>query len=193
MPSMTIVRGFWTVGLLLTLLSGCQQIEDRLVINDAKTGGLWSVKLTCPDFNQGEPIPLKYVHDGQNMSPPLQWVGIPAESRDLILIVQDADSSDKARVHWTAWHLPVDSTGIVVNASRDQHFVEGKNDLGGVGYDGPDPPPGKPHRYYFQLFALGQRLNVTAGATLQTLMSALGDSVLAKGQLVGTYQKPPRG
>jgi Raf kinase inhibitor-like YbhB/YbcL family protein len=65
----------------------------------------------------------------------------------------------------------------------------GLNDFKRLGYGGPCPPPGKPHRYFFKLYALDTLLDLKPGATKQDSETAMKGHILAEGQLMGTYQR----
>ena len=64
---------------------------------------------------------------------------------------------------------------------------------GNVGYKGPRPPESDPaHHYHFEVFALDQMLALRAGANREDLVKAMRGHVLAKGELIGLFQRPDR-
>ncbi len=106
-------------------------------------------------------IPARYTCDGQDISPSLEWSGIPAAAKSLALIVDDPDAPDPAApkmtwVHWVLYNIPTDAQGLLEGisaASLPAGTKEGGNDWGRTGYGGPCPPIGR-HRYFFKLYAL---------------------------------------
>jgi Raf kinase inhibitor-like YbhB/YbcL family protein len=152
------------------------------------------IQVLSPAFHHGEVIPVQYTCDGSNVSPPLQWGGVPKDSQSLALICEDPDAPSEIFVHWiifnllpVASYLPEDlpTTGILTESGAGQ----GRNDFDNIGYDGPCPPPGNFHRYFFRLYALDMRLRLQNGATKPELERAMEGHILAKGQLMGTYKR----
>ncbi len=144
-----------------------------------------SLELTSPAFQNGQTIPRQYTGDGRNVSPPLRWTDPPAGTQSFALICEDPDAPRGTFTHWVAFNLPAESRGLDEGVSPGG--VEGKNDFGKSGYGGPAPPRGKPHRYYFKLHALDQRLDLKANATREQLVAAMKGHVLAEADLMGTY------
>ena len=138
-------------------------------------------------------IPRPYTCDGPNVSPSLKWEGVPAGTKTLALIADDPDAPNKTWVHWVLYNLPADVKGLIENAPKQERLaggagLQGKNDFGQTGYDGPCPPNGT-HRYYFKLYALDAELPLAPGATKEELLKAMEGHVVAEGQLMGKYQK----
>ena len=148
-------------------------------------------QMTSTAIREGQPIPKQHTDDGRNLSPPLQWGEPPTGTRSLALICEDPDAPRGTFTHWVIFNLPADarelSEGVPAEATPSNGAVQGKNDFGKMGYGGPAPPPGKPHRYFFKLYALDQQLDLPAGAGKQNVQAALTGHVLAEGQLMGTY------
>jgi hypothetical protein len=146
-----------------------------------------SFTVTSTAFQPGQPIPARYTCEGDDVSPPLAWSDVPAGARSLALIVDDPDAPGGRFTHWVAWGLDSQAGGLGEGQAAP---AEGRNDFGSVGYRGPCPPPGHgPHRYVFRLFALGDALELTAGAARPELDSAIGGSALAVAELAGTYER----
>jgi Raf kinase inhibitor-like YbhB/YbcL family protein len=147
--------------------------------------------VTCTAFREGENVPRQYTADGKNISPPLQWGEPPEGTQSIALICDDPDAPRGTWVHWVLYNLPGDSRGLPEGVpgrdSLDGSSVQGKNDFGKVGYGGPSPPRGKPHRYYFKVYALDAALGLEPGATKADLVAAMQGHVLAEGQLMGQY------
>ena len=194
MASHSFQRRTLPMVLSLFLLSSCgPRDEDR---PSEQTGrGLedvpMSLQLSSPAFPHGEAIPAKYTADGADVSPPLQWSDPPAETRSFVLICDDPDAPRGTWVHWLIWNIPADARrlpeGIPTKRELPDGARQGTNDFGRIGYGGPAPPPGKPHRYFFRLYALDTVLDVPAGARRPELEQAMQGHVLARGELMGTY------
>jgi Raf kinase inhibitor-like YbhB/YbcL family protein len=150
-----------------------------------------ALELTSTAFQEGATIPEQYTGDGRNVSPPLKWTDPPAGTRSLALVCEDPDAPRGTFTHWTAFNLPAESRelseAVPAEATLPNGTAQGTNDFGQVGYGGPKPPPGKPHRYFFKLYALDRRLDLQAGAGKEDLRAAMKGHVLAEGQLMGTY------
>src|SRR5262249_48077657 len=147
--------------------------------------------LTSTAFSEGAAIPAKYTGDGQDASPPLRWDGAPEATKSFALVCDDPDAPRGTWVHWVVWNLPADqhelSEGVPTNPDLPGGGRQGKNDFGKIGHGGPAPPPGKPHRYFFRIYALDRTLDLPAGATKAQLEQAIKGHVLASGQLMGRY------
>ncbi len=152
-----------------------------------------SLTVTSPAFADGSAIPPGFTCDGENHSPPLAWTGIPDHTGALALVCTDPDAPGKTWVHWLAWNIPPGSPGLPANvpqrATLESGGRQGRNDSGHHGYDGPCPPKGGPHRYYFSIFALDEPLPLQPGASRPELEAAMDGHVLATGRLMGTYQR----
>ncbi|MGH7864696.1 MAG: YbhB/YbcL family Raf kinase inhibitor-like protein, partial [Candidatus Binataceae bacterium] len=141
-------------------------------------------------------IPSKYTCDGENVSPPLEWSGAPADARSLVLIVEDPDAPDPAApqivwVHWVLYDLPASSSGLPDAATFAQMPAgtrAGVGNAGNITYRGPCPPIGR-HRYFFKLYALDAPLGDMGAASAADLERAMKGHVLAATQLIGTYQR----
>ncbi len=154
-----------------------------------------SLILTSPVFEAKGEIPKGYTGDGKDISPPLEWKGIPEQTKSLVLIVDDPDAPDPAApkmtwVHWLLYNLPPESTGLPEAVDSDKlpgETLEGLNDWHHTGYGGPSPPVGR-HRYFFKLYALDTVLPDLNRPTKVKLEQAMADHVISKIELVGTYQ-----
>jgi Raf kinase inhibitor-like YbhB/YbcL family protein len=117
--------------------------------------------ITSPAFQSGQTIPAKYTCEGADISPPLQWSDVPAEAKSLSLICDDPDAPVGTWIHWVFYDLPVTTPELTEKMSTSEKLPngakQGMNDFNRVGYGGPCPLPGKPHRYYFKLYALVAR------------------------------------
>lgn len=151
------------------------------------------MQLTSTAFNEGQPIPAKFTCDEKNVSPPLKWNGVPADARSLVLIADDPDAPVGTWVHWVLYDLPAGASELTEDTPKSQYLPggakQGLNDFKRLGYGGPCPPPGKPHRYFFKLYALDRPLELKPGATKKEVEQAMEKHILAQGQLMGTYQR----
>jgi Raf kinase inhibitor-like YbhB/YbcL family protein len=119
--------------------------------------------LTSPAFEEGAAIPVEFTCDGDGVSPPLQWSGIPQGSVELILTLLDPDAPDGVFTHWTVYGISPSSGGFP-QGSVSTGGLEGRNDFGDEGYGPPCPPAGEPHRYIFTLGALTETSGLQPGA-----------------------------
>ena len=142
--------------------------------------------VTGETFDHGERMPDRHALDGDNLSPPLSWSGHPEGTGSIAVICDDPDAPAGNFVHWVAW-------GIDPNAGRlaegEPPPKEGLNDFGRPGYDGPAPPPGGPHRYFFRVFALDAHPELELDASRDDLAAAIDGHVLATAEHMGTYQR----
>ncbi|RJP20395.1 MAG: YbhB/YbcL family Raf kinase inhibitor-like protein [Candidatus Abyssobacteria bacterium SURF_5] len=142
-------------------------------------------------FEEGGTIPKKYTCEGQDVSPPLSWSDPPNGTKSLALIADDPDAPMGTWVHWVLYGLAPDVTRLSEGVPPDNEVLggarQGRNDFGNIGYGGPCPPPGRPHRYYFKLYALDMKLSLAPGARKAELLKAMEAHILAEGQLMGRY------
>lgn len=141
-------------------------------------------------FGYGDPIPNIHAKKGENKSPDLEWTGGPAETESYALIVDD---EDKGFTHWVVYNIPRTTSelpGGMPARSRpgDRYGMQGKNDFGKTGWDGPDPPSGI-HHYYFRIYALDTMLDLKGEATREQVTDAMKGHILATAELMGTYWK----
>ena len=151
-----------------------------------------AIKLTSTAFKEGQAIPRTYTCDGVNVSPPLEWSGVPKTAKTVAIIADDPDAPAGTWVHWVLYNLPADNIGVVENLPATENLAaggfQGKNDFEKIGYGGPCPPSGT-HRYFFKIYALDSELPLKAGATKAELMKAIEGHVVLEGQLMGTYRR----
>jgi len=152
-----------------------------------------SFALQSTAFTNGGEIPKRYTCDGSNLSPALNWDDVPAGTQSLVLIVDDPDAPMGTWTHWILWNIPAKVTvlpeGVPQVEVLDNGARQGKNDSQHIGYDGPCPPSGKPHRYFFKLYALDARLEVKAGASRNEFEFAMKQHVLSQTEWMGTYRR----
>ncbi len=142
------------------------------------------MKLTSEAFADGEAIPQRHTCDGDDVSPPLAWTAPPEGTAVLALCLDDPDAGRYPFTHWLAWGLPAAAGAL---AEGEPGPREGRNDFGAPGYRGPCPPPGKPHRYVFALYALDAEPELGPGDRRLSFDRALEGHVLERAELAGTY------
>ncbi|MDZ7754521.1 MAG: YbhB/YbcL family Raf kinase inhibitor-like protein [Gammaproteobacteria bacterium] len=155
-----------------------------------------TLTLHSPAFGHEDEIPRRYTCEGEDISPALEWTGVPGGARSLALIVDDPDAPDPAAprmtfVHWVLYNLPPDSQSLpeaCTAALLPPGTGDGLNDWQRSGYGGPCPPIGR-HRYFFKLYALDRRLEGLEAPTKEELLRAMEGAVLARGELMATYEK----
>lgn len=152
-----------------------------------------TMNLSTSAFPDAAPIPAHHTADGPNLSPPLQWSGVPGNTKSFALVCEDPDAPRGTWIHWVLFNLPPDATSLPEGVPADQTLPggarHGKNDFGKFGYGGPAPPKGPAHRYFFKLFALDTMLELPAGATRAQLEAAMKGHLLASAQCMGKYQR----
>ncbi|TLN05323.1 YbhB/YbcL family Raf kinase inhibitor-like protein [bacterium] len=152
-----------------------------------------SITLSTTAFANGQSIPVQFTCDGRNVSPALQWSGVPAAAKSLALIVDDPDAPSGTFTHWVLYNLPPTLSGLKEGLPRlaalDNLGTQGLNDFRKTAYDGPCPPAGKAHRYFFRLYALDLEPGLAGGLTRQSLLSQMQGHILAQGEWMGTYQR----
>jgi Raf kinase inhibitor-like YbhB/YbcL family protein len=156
--------------------------------NEDKT----EIKLVSTAFAEGQPMPKQSTCDGMDLSPPLEWSGVPQNAKTIAIICDDPDAPSGTWVHWVLYNLPADRIGIIENVPPAEKLpgggLQGKNDFGKVGYGGPCPPSGT-HRYFFKIYALDSELPLKAGASKAELLKTMEGHILGQGQLMGTYSR----
>jgi Raf kinase inhibitor-like YbhB/YbcL family protein len=152
-----------------------------------------TLELETSAFEPGGAIPERHTCDGGDVSPALSWSAPPAGARSLALVCEDPDAPRGTWVHWVLYNLPAGTRqleeGVPATAELPSGARQGRNDFRRIGYGGPCPPPGPPHRYYFRLYALDVVLGLPSGATRKDLDRAMTGHVLADAELMGRYQR----
>lgn len=143
------------------------------------------MEVSSPAFENGQKIPSKHSCQGENRSPLLRIESIPKGTVTFAIIVEDPDAPNGTFDHWVAWNIPPAKEleeGIKV-------ANQGVNGFGSVGYKGPCPPPGSPHRYYFRVYALDTELDLPSKSLKGDLKKAMKGHILGEATLMGTYQR----
>jgi len=151
---------------------------------------MWSI--TSPAFREGSPIPVKFTCQGEDVSPALEWTDPPEGTKHLALVMDDPDAPGGTFTHWVVTSIPVDRRSMpegIGRAGSDPALVQGVNSFRRAGYGGPCPPPGKPHRYYFRLYAFSEQPELPSGSRLTAVHIESQKGFIAKTELMGTYQR----
>lgn len=171
--------------LLVPFLAGCRHSQPAMVAAAGATLTLESASL-----RDGR-VPKQNTCDGSDTSPALNWTAPPSGTKSLALTVTDPDAPSGTFTHWVLYNLPAGSTSISAGVPKQGQLPDGsrqgRNDFGKLGYGGPCPPAGKPHRYVFTLYALDRELNLEPGATRSQVESAFDGHVIAQSELTARY------
>lgn len=179
-------------------LRGVRAGFEKIVSEDAAfAGAADTIRLESPAFPDGGAIPARFTADGPGLSPPLSIGDVPAGARSLVLIIEDPDApSPEPLTHLLSFDLPPqigELTEGLFRSPRHEGLEEdlGKNAFHKAAYLPPDPPNGHgPHLYAFQVFALNRQLSFDHPPSRKAVMKAMQGHVLAKGLLVGSYERP---
>lgn len=153
------------------------------------------MELSSGAFRDGDEIPSVHTCEGKDTSPPLSIKNVPQGTKSLALIVDDPDAPGGTFVHWVIWNIPPDTGSIPEGVQPAKTLSslggakQGMNDFGKLGYRGPCPPHGPPHRYFFKLYALDTTVDLEPGASKAELERAMQGHVLAQATLTGRYSR----
>ncbi len=145
------------------------------------------------DFANGGEIPRAFTCDGEDRSPALEWSEAPAGTKTFALIADDPDAPAGTWVHWVIFNIPASAKALRGAVEKKEQLADGtrqgRNDFRKIGYNGPCPPPGKAHRYFFKLYALGTELTLSAGASKSDLERAMEGHILGRAEWMGRYKR----
>lgn len=144
------------------------------------------MKILSTAFANQQPIPDQYTCKGENISPPLQFLDVPNQTKSFVLIVDDPDAPNGDFVHWVVFNIPATTTEVAENTSPTG--VEGQTGFGKNEYGGPCPPSGT-HRYFFRLYALDSMLQLPEDVDKQALVAAMQNHIIDQSELVGLVSK----
>lgn len=150
--------------------------------------------LSSAAFADGEAIPQRYTRDGENVSPPLRWSGIPDGTKSFVLVMEDPDAPRGTFGHWAVFNIDPDTDGFPEaegGKPGPDALRQGENDFGNAYYDGPEPPPGHGlHHYHFRLAALDvPNLDVPGQIGVEGIWKEACKHILEETELVGTYER----
>lgn len=178
------------ISVLLLFLNSCKGEKQSEFTEEG--GGKMAITVTSPAFEEAGMIPARYTSDGQDVSPPLKWEGLPEGTKSAALISDDPDAPMKTWVHWVMWNIPAEVKDLPENVPPDAELPDGSKqgitDFNRHGYGGPSPPSGT-HRYYFKIYALDCKLELPSTSQKEDLLKAMEGHILAEGQLMGRYKR----
>ncbi|MCP9495609.1 MAG: YbhB/YbcL family Raf kinase inhibitor-like protein [Pyrinomonadaceae bacterium MAG19_C2-C3] len=156
-----------------------------------------SITIRSNAFTNNQPIPEPHSAYNQDSSPALEWSGVPRAAKSVVIVMEDPDAGNTRPVtHWLIANLPANATTLPARVPVGERIanlsgaMQGANNLSTSGYYGPKPPAGDTsHHYHFQVFALDRVLQLPSGFNRQALLDAMRTHVIAKGEIVGTYQR----
>lgn len=188
--STTMKKRLVLISLLPLLLNSCKAEKQSEFTEEG--GGKMAITVTSPAFEEAGMIPARYTSDGQDVSPPLKWEGLPEGTKSTALISDDPDAPMKTWVHWVMWNIPADIAELPENVPPDAELPDGSKqgitDFRRHGYGGPSPPSGT-HRYYFKVYALDSKLDLPSTSQKKDLLKAMEGHILAEGQLMSKYKR----
>jgi hypothetical protein len=183
MNTIKTIAGLLLAAVLLACAAGPPAQGDNAMAFELKSAA----------FTPGGDIPKKFTCDGADVSPALSWNEPSEKTTSFGLIVDDPDAPVGTWVHWVVYDLPASARelpeGVAKKENLDSGARQGRNDFGRIGYGGPCPPAGAPHRYFFKLYALDTKTNLKPGATKADLEKAMKGHVLAQTELMGRYKR----
>lgn len=174
--------------ILSTTLISCLDND----INLEKEGTVENITVSSTAFAHNGKIPAKYTCQGEDISPPITWSGIPQETKSIALIADDPDAPMGTWVHWVIYLIPPEKFGLKENVPKagilESGMRQGLNSSRGTGYQGPCPPSGE-HRYFFKVYALDFIPELDAEISKQTLLNEMEGHILGYGEIIGLYEK----
>jgi Raf kinase inhibitor-like YbhB/YbcL family protein len=152
-----------------------------------------TIEVSSEAFDDGDRLPTRFAHDRENLSPPLEWSGVPEGTAELAVLCEDPDAPSGTFTHWVMAGIDPSTAGVA-EGTPPAGAVMGTNGFGEPGWGGPEPPPGHgPHRYVFTVVASAAALDLDPGASIDDLRAALGGHELAHGRLTGLYERSSTG
>ena len=195
-----MLKGLFVLGIsavvLALALGGCGSAEDNAQDKGDEAAEDAEFTIKSSSFTEGGPIPSTSTCEGDDVSPPLTWSGVPEDAYSMVLIVDDPDAPDPDApkttwVHWVLYNISADTTTLPEGVKPQELPVgtlAGLNDWQRTGYGGPCPPKGR-HRYFFKLYALDTVLTGLDKPTKAEVEAAMEGHVVGQAELVGTYEK----
>jgi Raf kinase inhibitor-like YbhB/YbcL family protein len=166
---------------VLTSMPALSQSQEPFVLE---------IAVVSSAFADGGSMPARYTCDGDGESPPLSWSNVPATAQSIAVVVDDPDAPRGTFVHWVVYNIPATNTALPDGAARGllpAGAEEGKNGKGESGWTPLCPPWGR-HHYHFEVYALRGSL-VLSQPSRADLTRAMRGQILARGEIVGTYQR----
>lgn len=150
------------------------------------------INIESRNFEEGGFIPSKYTCDGENISPQLSWTCSVEGVKTYAIIVEDPDVPGGDFTHWIVYNIPSWINSMMENTTPAKNIPDeilmGTNDFGRIGYGGPCPPSGI-HRYFFRIYGLNTAVHLDSGAMKKEVMKKIEGHIIARGELMGKYQR----
>ena len=172
---------------------GAPGAEAQLALYPTYGPEKMAFSISSSSFPNGGDIPKKFTCDGADVSPEISWTQPPAGTQSFALIAHDPDAPSGTWTHWVLFDLPATTSTLAEGVNKIDELPggerQGRNDFRKIGYNGPCPPPGKPHRYFFKLYALSSKLNLKPGASKQEVEQAMQGLTLGMAEWTGKYRR----
>ncbi len=153
-------------------------------------GKTMAMEIYSNSFNANEYIPSKYTCDGADISPHLKWDKFPSNTKSFLLIMDDPDAPVGTWIHWVVYNIPKNVNEFKEGINLASIGAKsGKNSWGNNNYGGPCPPPGKPHRYFFKIYALDISSDFPEGLTKKEVLEKVNSHIISNSQLIGLYKR----
>jgi Raf kinase inhibitor-like YbhB/YbcL family protein len=166
-------------------------IRQQLMVGEGARAMAFVISSTS--FQNDGTIPKKFTCDGDDVSPEVSWANPPAGTKSFALIADDPDAPAGTWTHWVIFDLPSQTASLPEGVKKVEEVPgggsQGRNDFRKVGYGGPCPPPGKPHRYVFKIYALDRMLKLNSGSSKQEVERAIENHILGSAELMARYQR----
>jgi hypothetical protein len=178
----------------VALTSGLIAVAAESVwVNASQGARTMSFSISSTSFQNGGDIPKKFTCDSADVSPELSWTEPPAGTQSFALIADDPDAPAGTWTHWVLFDVQPAGRNLPEGVSKIDELPDGarqgRNDFHKIGYNGPCPPPGKPHRYFFKLYALDRKLDLKPATSKQEVEQAMQGHILGKAEWMGKYQR----
>ena len=170
-----------------------KKIVIAIILTVALGPSAWCLELESASFKNRAFIPEKYTCDSSDISPQLRWSDAPPATKSFAIICDDPDAPIGTWVHWVIFNIPAKKNSLRENISKvsilPNGMIQGINSFGSFGYRGPCPPSGKPHRYFFKLYALDTILTLSKNPDKNELLKAMDGHILSTTQIHGLYKR----
>jgi Raf kinase inhibitor-like YbhB/YbcL family protein len=185
----SILSLFLLISLITTNFNVCSSVFATS--KEVSMSTVKEISVSSSAFKQGQRIPTQYTADGANVSPPLSWGTPPAGTKSFALICEDPDAPAGTWIHWIVYDIPANKTelpqGVSAQKALSDGTKQGITSFHRVGYGGPSPPPGKPHRYFFRIYALNSMSGLEPGIDLAKFNNLVRTHKIAEAEIMGTY------
>jgi Raf kinase inhibitor-like YbhB/YbcL family protein len=184
-----------TIACVVSVFAGCGEARAPVAKKTSKaaTGSVVTLNVVSSAFRQDETIPKAYTFEGSDISPGLAWSPTPAATKAIAIYCEDPDAPNGTWCHWIAFNIPPKSRFISQGVRQIVRLPDGAtqatNDFQKIGYNGPKPPKGETHRYYYHVYALSRPLMLTYSAMKNDFLKAIAGNILANGYIMGKYTR----